>query len=160
MPALLMIAVLAFAAAACGTSPDSENPQQNGSAPEHQDGHSEHSEEHAPSAPKVKLDLPEDAKAGEEVSIQITVTHEGEPVNDADEVQFEIWKKGAPKDDHEMMDAEKTGDGVYSVKKTFPGTWRVQGDVSRDGEGKSCDGTRRHLGRSMIWKQEVFRTSQ
>ena len=35
----------------------------------------------------MELDLPEDAKAGEEVSIQITVTHEGEPVNDADEVQ-------------------------------------------------------------------------
>jgi hypothetical protein len=135
MPALLMIAVLAFAAAACGTSPDSENPQQNGSAPEHQDGHSEHSEEHAPTAPKVKLDLPEDAKAGEEVSIQITVTHEGEPVNDADEVQFEIWKKGAPKDDHEMMDAEKTGDGVYSVKKTFrePGEYKVMYHVTARG---------------------------
>jgi hypothetical protein len=127
-----MIAVLAFAAA-CGTSPDGGNSQQNGTASEHQE--SEHAGENAPSAPKVELDLPEDAKAGEEVSIQITVTHEGEPVNDADEVQFEIWKKGAPKDDHEMMDAEKTGDGVYSVKKTFrePGEYKVMYHVTARG---------------------------
>ncbi|MFO7289084.1 YtkA-like [Planifilum fulgidum] len=136
MPALLMIALLAFAAAACGTSPDEGKPEQSGAASEHQEGHSEHDAgKNAPSAPKVKMDLPEDAKAGKEVLIQITVTHEGEPVNDADEVQFEIWKKGAPKDDHEMIDAEKTGDGVYSIKKTFPepGEYKVMYHVTARG---------------------------
>lgn len=135
IPALLLIAVLAFATAACGTSPDNESTEQNSTAPEHQDDHSEHAGDDAPSAPKVKLDLPEDAKAGEAVSIQITVTHEGEPVNDADEVQFEIWKKGASKDEHEMMDAKKTGDGVYSVKKTFrePGEYKVMYHVTARG---------------------------
>jgi len=78
MPALLMIALLAFAAAACGTSPDEGKPEQSGAASEHQEGHSEHDAgKNAPSAPKVKMDLPEDAKAGKEVLIQITVTHEG-----------------------------------------------------------------------------------
>jgi len=159
MPALLMIALLAFAAAACGTSPDEGKPEQSGAASEHQEGHSEHDAgKNAPSAPKVKMDLPEDAKAGKEVLIQITVTHEGEPVNDADEVQFEIWKKGAPKDDHEMIDDGKNGRRGVFHQKDLPGTRGIQGDVPCDGEGKPCDGTRRNPGRPMMppWNKGGF----
>ncbi len=56
-------------------------------------------------------------------------------MNDADEEQFEIWEKGAPEDEHEMIDAEKTGDGVYSVKKTFqdPGEYKVMYHVTARG---------------------------
>lgn len=132
---MLLIAIIAFALTACGTSPDNGAAPDKGTSSDHQENHSEQAGEEAPSAPKVELNLPEDAKAGKEVSIQITVTHEGEPVNDADEVQFEIWKKGAPKDEHEMIDAEKTGDGVYGVKKTFqePGEYKVMYHVTARG---------------------------
>lgn len=117
----LLIVILAFTAAACG------NPPKSGNSPEQPDNQSGPAGEPSLSMPKVKLTLPEDAKSGKEVTIQVTVTHEGEPVNDADEVQFEIWKKGAPKDKHELIEAKKTGDGVYSVKKTFqdPGEYKV-----------------------------------
>ncbi len=128
----LLIVILVFAMSACGNTPDSETASDSA---EHSDNHEGHDPDASPSSPEVKLTLPEDAKAGKEVSIQITVTHEGEPVNDADEVQFEIWEKGAPEDEHEMIDAEKTGDGVYSVKKTFqdPGEYKMMYHVTARG---------------------------
>lgn len=53
-----------------------------------------------------------------EGTIKVKVTKGGENVSDADEVQFEIWKKGH-QDKSKKYDGENKGDGVYVLKHTF-----------------------------------------
>lgn len=118
----MLILILSFTLAACAPPPPNNTSQENGMSA-------------LPAEPTVELDLPENVKAGQEVAIQVTVTQEGEPVNDADDVQIEIWKVGADADDHEFIVAEKTGDGVYSINKTFrePGEYKVMYHVTARG---------------------------
>ncbi|OES43954.1 FixH family protein [Domibacillus iocasae] len=75
--------------------------------------------ENNPTVPiEAALALPEKANVGEEVTISTTVTQDGKPVNDADEVKYEIWKDGT-KENSEMIDAVLKGEGVYTAAKTF-----------------------------------------
>ncbi|MBB6451797.1 hypothetical protein HNQ94_000218 [Salirhabdus euzebyi] len=53
----------------------------------------------------------------ETIAIQAKVTQGDELVNDADEVQFEFWKKDQ-EEEHEMIDGEFQGEGIYSIEKT------------------------------------------
>jgi hypothetical protein len=71
-----------------------------------------------PKLVKVEVKLnPEEAKAKQEVEIQAIVTQDNEPVEDADDVKFEIWKEGD--EQHETIEASHTGNGVYAINKTF-----------------------------------------
>lgn len=65
---------------------------------------------------EVKLN-PEEARAKQEAEIQAIVTQGDEPVEDADDVKFEIWKEGD--EEHETIEATHTGNGVYAINKTF-----------------------------------------
>ncbi|WP_050179671.1 FixH family protein [Domibacillus robiginosus] len=65
---------------------------------------------------EVKLN-PEEAKAKQKTEIQAIVTQDNEPVEDADEVKFEIWKEGDEK--HETIKAAHRKDGIYAINKTF-----------------------------------------
>ncbi|OLN23814.1 hypothetical protein BTO30_02385 [Domibacillus antri] len=67
---------------------------------------------------EAKLTVPETAALNEKVTISTTVRQNGEAVDDADEVKYEIWKDGA-KEEGEMIEAEAKGDGVYSIQKAF-----------------------------------------
>lgn len=67
---------------------------------------------------EVDLNLPETAEVGEEVIIEATVTLDNEPVEDADEVVFEVWQRDQ-KDDGQHIDGEHQGDGVYSISLSF-----------------------------------------
>ncbi|TLS38212.1 FixH family protein [Pseudalkalibacillus caeni] len=102
---LLIFSMLVLAA--CGTT---NNDSQNG------DG--KNGEETELKQLKVNVDLPEDIKPGEEVTIKAAVTYGEEKVEDADEVMFEIWKKGY-EDSSEKIEADHKGDGVYAVTTTF-----------------------------------------
>lgn len=76
-------------------------------------------EEVAPPA-IVEVDLqiePKNIQPNDEVIITATVTQGEEKVDDADEMTFEIWKKG--NENHEKIAGEHQGDGVYSVTKQF-----------------------------------------
>ncbi|WP_181350641.1 FixH family protein [Thalassobacillus sp. CUG 92003] len=70
---------------------------------------------------------PDQPEPNKQTSIEATVTQDGEAVNDADEVEFEIWKKNASKDNSKMLSAESTGNGVYQAEFTFPskGTYNI-----------------------------------
>lgn len=68
----------------------------------------------------IAVDLqiaPEHIEANTAVTFTAVVTQENEKVDDADEVLFEIWKKGS--EDHEMIDAEHKGNGQYVIEKSF-----------------------------------------
>lgn len=136
-----MIGVLALMTAvgltACGTTPKKETPEKQDQKAHEQDhhGHEGDHDEAAGDLAQVEMNLPEDVRAGKEIRIEVRITHGGKPVNDADEVKFEIWKKGAPKGEHEKIDAKKSGDGVYSIQHTFAeaGEYKVMYHVTAKG---------------------------
>jgi len=67
---------------------------------------------------EVAFNLPETADVGEEVTLEAHVTYGDEKVDDADEVQFEYWKKGDD-DNSVKVDADNNGDGTYTKTVTF-----------------------------------------
>lgn len=66
----------------------------------------------------VDYQLPETAEAGETVELVAVVTYEGEPVEDATQMDFEVWEKG-DQDNSEMLEGEHAGDGKYVASYTF-----------------------------------------
>ncbi|MCM3787950.1 FixH family protein [Domibacillus indicus] len=71
-----------------------------------------------PEPVEAVLHVPEKVDAGEEVTVSTTITEDGEPVDNPDEVKYEIWKDGH-KENSEMLDAVSKGNGVYTLSKTF-----------------------------------------
>lgn len=67
---------------------------------------------------EAELNVPATAEQDETVTLAVRVTQEGEAVDDADEIKFEIWKNGA-KEESEMVEAALTEDGVYEAETTF-----------------------------------------
>ncbi|ETI66423.1 FixH family protein [Neobacillus vireti] len=68
---------------------------------------------------EVQINLDTDnPQPNQEVTISALVTQGDEKVDDADEVLFEVWKNG--KEEHEKIEGEHKGNGVYSISKSFP----------------------------------------
>lgn len=63
------------------------------------------------------LKVPEKAVVNEAVKISVTMTQDAEAVDNAEEVQFEVWKDGA-KSTSEMIASDLGKDGVYTAEKT------------------------------------------
>ncbi|MBB5174643.1 FixH family protein [Texcoconibacillus texcoconensis] len=82
----------------------------------------------------VEVLLPEDVDPEQEETIATHVTQEDEDVEDANEVEFEIWVDGE-KSGSDFIEAEHTGDGVYEITYTFPedGLYHVQPHVTARG---------------------------
>ncbi|WP_404431410.1 FixH family protein [Sutcliffiella horikoshii] len=81
---------------------------------------------------EVEITLPEKVKEEEKVAVRTLVTQGEEKVEDAKEVQIEIWNVEEGKENSELLDAEHVGDGVYEVKHSFEekGVYRVQSHVT------------------------------
>lgn len=79
---------------------------------------------------EVTILTPEKINPNAEISIEALVTQEGEKIEDADEVQFEIGKSG--QDEKEMINGKQKGNGVYSAKYTFKedGTYNIVAHVT------------------------------
>lgn len=90
--------------AACGSSNNNENKSGN--------------MDEVPSMVEVEIKLPETIELNEEVKLEALVTQGDENVEDANEVTFEVWKQGQEAD-HEMLEANNDGEGIYSISKTF-----------------------------------------
>lgn len=97
--------------------------------------------------------------AGEPLTLFVQVSQEGEPVEDADEVTFEIWRADEDEEeseeqpplppsgldggdpmagyetDHDMLPATHAGEGVYQLEHTFdePGLYYVMYHVTARG---------------------------
>ncbi|MFD1038858.1 FixH family protein [Virgibacillus byunsanensis] len=90
--------------------------------------------EDAVQAIDVQLEAPEQVNADELTVFSATVTQADNPVEDADEVDFEIWKD-TEKDESEMIEAKHEGNGVYAIEKAFSkeGIYMVQSHVTARG---------------------------
>ncbi|WP_138420705.1 FixH family protein [Aquibacillus sediminis] len=79
---------------------------------------------------EVDLQAPSALDIGESTTIEAVVTQDGEPVDDADYVEFEVWLDD-DKDASETFDSEYQGDGVYDFNHSFdePGVYSVQSHV-------------------------------
>ncbi len=60
---------------------------------------------------------PQSVQAGQEVVLQAEITQDGDKVDDADEVMFEVRRSGS--DDSAMLLGEHAGEGLYTVTHTF-----------------------------------------
>lgn len=69
----------------------------------------------------VKMTIPKKAKVGEKNQFSVLVTQQGKPVNQVDDVMFEIWKD-VPNSKHQIIHAKRTGDGIYSIHYSFKDT--------------------------------------
>lgn len=74
-------------------------------------------EEPLPEMVDVEIVLPEVINTGETVPLKAQISQGKEQVNDADSVQFEIWKGG--QETHEKLGAKNTESGIYSIQKSF-----------------------------------------
>lgn len=75
--------------------------------------------------------LPAEISKNKEETLSVAITQGDEAVDDASDVQFEIWKAES-KEDSEMIKAVHKGKGIYEIKKTFSedGAYFVQTHVT------------------------------
>ncbi|MGG3574568.1 FixH family protein [Bacillus gobiensis] len=90
-----------------------------------------HSEKAVQEPIKVEILAPNELSMGETVKLQVKVTQANESVNDADEVEFEIWK-GDDRDHSVMLPARNVRDGIYEASRAFDdeGTYNIQTHVT------------------------------
>lgn len=73
-----------------------------------------------PASLEVVVDIltPEKLAVNEKVELQAKVTQNNEAVNDAEEVQFEVWESGY-RDAGHILNAKLDKDGIYKAEFTF-----------------------------------------
>ncbi|SFE79792.1 FixH family protein [Alteribacillus iranensis] len=106
---IVMGALMIFLLSACGESGDNNQAAED----------SENSEDVSLEPIEVEIDMVEQADPEEEITISTAVTQSGEPVTDASEVLFEIWKDGGKEDSEEILAEEPAGD-IYEIRYSFP----------------------------------------
>lgn len=80
---------------------------------------------------EVDLTVPEQGNSKEPVTISTHVTQDGENVEDASEVEYEIWEEGK-KEDSILVETSNDKEGIYSADTTFEtdGLYHVQVHVT------------------------------
>jgi hypothetical protein len=100
----VLFALLLFGGIIAGCSNEKDTPQQN-------------EDTQTLEFVEVSIQTPEKINVNEEINIKAIVTQGTDQVDDANEVKFELWKVG--QEEHEKIEAQNDGKGVYSIKKTF-----------------------------------------
>lgn len=81
----------------------------------------------------VEFDVPEKAELDETIALEVFVTYDDEPEDDAD-VVFEVWESGQ-QDESEMLDGMNQGEGIYTVDYTFENEAVYEMYAHTDAEG-------------------------
>ena len=86
--------------------------------------------------PFLEVDLtvnPDKAETAEKVLFEAAVSFGGKPVENADEVNFEIWRSKS--ENHEKIEIEHAEDGIYRLEKSFAedGTYYIYAHVTAEG---------------------------
>lgn len=95
-------------------------------------GHESHQNE-MPAILEVDLKIPNGKfKPMDEITIEVHVSQGDEPVDDANEVTFEIWRAEQEEDKHEMLKGNHKTNGIYTITKAFheEGTYFVVAHVT------------------------------
>ncbi|QDI91957.1 FixH family protein [Salicibibacter cibarius] len=134
MPKRYLPIVVSFLLLAACNSTEEENPEEVSTEPI-----------------EVEILIDQEVEPNEQIEIQTKVTHEGEPVDDANDVQIEIRDEDQNEnsdvtdEDHEgdemynensdMIEADHEGDGIYSISYDFDqeGTYEIQSHVTARG---------------------------
>ncbi len=61
---------------------------------------------------------PDQLLPNQPVTISAIISQGGDAVNDANKVEFEVWKRGEK--NHEKRKGKHQGEGKYSIERTFP----------------------------------------
>lgn len=79
----------------------------------------------------AEIMIPGKISIDKESVLGVKLTQGSENVDDADDVQFEVWKAGS-KEVSELIEAQHEKNGIYNVKKTFKedGIYYVQTHVT------------------------------
>ena len=113
----LLVFIFILLLAACGTNEQSQ-----------QNSETSSSEDQVAEIPEVEVKFGEKPlPVKEKTTIEAAVTQGGEPVEDADYVDFEIWNDSQGQESSKTIEAEHTGDGIYTIEYTFDssGTYQV-----------------------------------
>ncbi|WP_404454257.1 FixH family protein [Virgibacillus necropolis] len=115
MKKILLLTIIIVLLSACGKSDESTNS----------------SSEDVIKPIEAVLDVPEKLDVNEAVTLSVTVTQDEGVVDDASEIEFEVWKNGE-KEESKMIQANHQKDGVYTAEKTFDenGIFYVQSHVT------------------------------
>jgi hypothetical protein len=100
----ILIALILFGGMVAGCSNEKDNTNQKAETPSLE-------------FVEVTIQTPEQINLNEEIQIKAIVTQGKDQVDDANEVKFELWKVG--QEEHEKIEAQNDGKGIYSIKKTF-----------------------------------------
>lgn len=86
---------------------------------------------------QVQILVPKQISANTSTSLQVRVQHGQDAVQDADEVEFEVWKKNQKKSS-EKVKAQHEKNGIYTAQKTFQeeGIYYIQAHVTARGMHK------------------------
>lgn len=87
-----------------------------------------------PKIVNAEIMIPGRIPLNKESVLSVKLSQGSDTVDDADEVQFEIWKVNS-KEDSELIEAKHEKDGIYSILKTFKedGLYYVQTHVTAHG---------------------------
>ena len=126
---LLALFVLLFFVAACS---DSHVQQRNEG--HHQLQTNQQNKQNVSAELKVELQLPDRIPVNQELILKARLTQGTEPVHDAQEVQFEVWKENQKKKS-EKIAAKLEKDGIYTAKKQFQeaGVYYIQAHATARG---------------------------
>ena len=106
MKHFVIIFAIMLVISGCGTTEEKQESNSSG-------------EEFVPVTVDISI-YPSPIEVKKEITIEATVTQGNEKVEDASDVEFEIWKDDEKS--HEKIKAEHQGNGVYSIKKSFANT--------------------------------------
>lgn len=84
-----------------------------------------------PEVVEADIQLPAEMNPGEDYQLQVQVTQGGKPVEDADEVLFEIWNDSEG-GESSRVEAKHIGEGIYQVDENFEitGVYSVQTHIT------------------------------
>lgn len=86
---------------------------------------------------KVKMTIPKQTAVGKGNQFSVLVMQQGKPIpaKQVEEVMFQIWPNGSQPTTNELVHAQRTGDGIYSIQYSFKsaGTYDVMYHVTANG---------------------------
>lgn len=127
---ILFLVSLLFCTA-CNSNNETQDLNDN-QAKEDQTNHQQH--DPTSDSLEVEIIMPDRLPLKKEVTLKAHLTAGKENVDDAQEVQFEVWKENEKKQS-EMIDGKLDKDGVYTAKKTFEeeGIYYIQAHATARG---------------------------
>lgn len=131
-----VLALVSFAITGCGASNSMSNSTSKSTSNQSMSMPMNSSTSQRPMA-KVKMTIPKQTAVGKGNQFSVLVMQQGKPIpaKQVEEVMFQIWPNGSQPTTNELVHAQRTGDGIYSIQYSFKsaGTYDVMYHVTANG---------------------------